>query len=145
MSPYKLENKQKPSLALLCICIWIWYIDGLVRGFCLSSNLWTLSKNNIFMFFYISQKKYGTLWLWNGRILALAYLFSSDNFSGNPNLPLMLPPNCVERFSAWFPQIGTGFALFALWLWKRGNIHKIKYDLKGLMRPLLCYGEFAQF
>ena len=96
-----------------------------------------------------SHKK--TMELWNcDEILTLVYLFSPDDFSVNPTFPLMLPPNCVDCFSAWsIPTWREWVPTFALWFWKRKHstsgkclfilktpiLYKIKY--KGLMRSLL--------
>ena len=53
-------------------------------------------------------------------------------------------PKLWERFSAWFQL--KGFPLCSLDVETRRKIfHKIKYDIKDLMRPFLCYGEAAIF
>ena len=59
---------------------------------------------------------------------------SSSNFSANPTLPLMLPSsNCVD-LSLYLPLLPMQTLIYT----QRNVFHKMKYDLKGQMRPLLC-------
>ena len=72
------------------------------------------------------------------------YLFSSNNSSVKPTLPLMLPQIVCALVSPIPTKREGGDSLFALWMLKRKL--RLSMILKlGFMWPLLCYGEFARF
>ena len=72
------------------------------------------------------------------------YLFSSNNYSVKPTLPLMLPQIVCALFSPISTKREGCGSLFALWMWRRKL--RLSMILKlGFMRPLLCYGEVSRF
>ena len=71
-------------------------------------------------------------------------LFSSNNSSVKPTLPLMLPQIVCALLSPIPTKREGGGSLFALWMLRR-KLRLSMISKLGFMWPLLCYGEFARF